>query len=235
MRSAFVLSEEEKSKRFRKYGRESDELSESNGEENVAISGNVEKSLATDEKKKKRMKFDNKSEDIRSEPSDNPGPSYLISQEDSQTCVTFATIHQESDSEEDDLWPMSVAEVSDESNVDFKEEGFLDTETGLMVKPCVETNEYVKSPTDNEKYRFNQFPKNPLHLQHEEKRKRSIADENLILEYVHKKFGVATVHEQRSLTGGQQLTGTATEAEEMRNPVLSLDIQVQDNSANKNR
>ena len=41
MRSAFVISEEEKSKRFGKYGRESDELSESNGEENVAISGNL--------------------------------------------------------------------------------------------------------------------------------------------------------------------------------------------------
>ena len=48
------VSEEEKSKRFKKYGRESDELSESNGEENVAISGNVEKSLATDEKKKRK-------------------------------------------------------------------------------------------------------------------------------------------------------------------------------------
>ena len=176
------------------------------------------------------IKFDNKREDTGSEPSDNPGPSNLISHKDSQTCVTIATIHQESDSEEDDLWPMSVAEVSDESNVDFKEEGFLDAETGLMVKPSVETKEYV-----NEKYRFNQFPKNPLHLQHEEKRKRSIADENLILEYVHKKFGVATVHEQRSLTGGQQLTGTATEAEEMIKPFLNLDHQVHHIPTNKKR
>ena len=181
------------------------------------------------------MKFDNKIEDIGSEPSDNPGPSNLISHKDSQTCVTIATIHQESDSEEDDLWPMSIAEVSDESNEEFTEEGYLDAETGLMIKPSVENNEYLNGTTDNEKDRFDQFQKNPLHLQHEEQRKRSIADENLILKYVHKKFGVATVHEQRSLTGGQQLTGTATEAEEMIKPFLNLDHQVHHIPTNKKR
>ena len=88
----------------------------------------------------------------------------LQSNNSSRICGTFTIIHQES---ADDLLPISIPEVSDESKEEFKEEEFLDAETGLMIKPSDENYEYVKSTT--EKYMFDQFKKNSFHLQHEEK------------------------------------------------------------------
>jgi hypothetical protein len=83
---------------------------------------------------KKDLKVDNKREVIGRKPSDNPGPINLISQTDNQTCGRFTFIHQESDSEEDDLWPISMPEVSEK----FKEEKCVDAQTGLIIKRSVE-------------------------------------------------------------------------------------------------
>ena len=148
-------------------------------------------------------------------------------QQIASSCVTFAPIPPESDSEDEHLWPVPKPEMEEvldpetgmminllneekiEDTKKDKDQCFLDPQTGVLINPL--SNDIIESKkvitldpanqyVDDEHIRYGMKEphktsivlSNP-ELQVLKRRKTYSTDENLILNYVHKKFRVTTI------------------------------------------
>jgi len=218
MRSSLVLNEKEKHQRFKKHKKEEDNSDEDENdfEVNENVNKSIKRVIPDQEINKKRKR------QITSEYT-YPGPSKQTSFLHTKSWETFIVSDSESEHELDNHWPEVIENLIEEN----PEEGcFLDPETGLMVNPSDQYNLGSNGIKEMENGILDQFQSENMSVKNnlctnsgsstsrrcsviigksneipvKERRKKFIfSDDNQIMKYVHKKFGVAAVKEQSSI------------------------------------